>query len=163
MSRGDLAVECGSERLAEVQEPLLWICESARVAVIRASQALAALDREGVPPRTANADAAMADRAECVMLNNGTPVVAAFRALDDVLRQPQAAAAEEQRRASRPRPSPFPPTEPSCRRPRRHGGGGRGALLRSPKPCPLPSVSPMPRRSTPNSTSWSFPRSRTAA
>ena len=31
IARGDLAVECGYERLAEVQEELLWICEAAHV------------------------------------------------------------------------------------------------------------------------------------
>ncbi|HWS87554.1 MAG TPA: pyruvate kinase [Pyrinomonadaceae bacterium] len=34
IARGDLAVECGYERLAEVQEELLWVCEAAHVPVI---------------------------------------------------------------------------------------------------------------------------------
>jgi pyruvate kinase len=34
IARGDLAVECGFERLAEVQEEILWICEVAHVPVI---------------------------------------------------------------------------------------------------------------------------------
>ena len=29
IARGDLAVECGWERLAEAQEEILWICEAA--------------------------------------------------------------------------------------------------------------------------------------
>ena len=33
IARGDLAVECGFERLAEVQEEILWICEAAHVPV----------------------------------------------------------------------------------------------------------------------------------
>jgi len=31
IARGDLAVECGFERLAEVQEKILWLCEAAHV------------------------------------------------------------------------------------------------------------------------------------
>ena len=31
IARGDLAVECGYQRLAEVQEEILWICEAAHV------------------------------------------------------------------------------------------------------------------------------------
>src|SRR5690606_1462483 len=38
IARGDLAVECGFERMAEVQEEILWICESAHVPVIWATQ-----------------------------------------------------------------------------------------------------------------------------
>jgi len=34
LARGDLAVECGFERRAEVQVEILWICEAARVPVI---------------------------------------------------------------------------------------------------------------------------------
>ena len=31
IARGDLAVECGFERMAEVQEEILWVCEAAHV------------------------------------------------------------------------------------------------------------------------------------
>lgn len=40
IARGDLAVECGFERLAEVQEEILWICEAAHIPVIWATQVL---------------------------------------------------------------------------------------------------------------------------
>ena len=40
IARGDLAVECGYERLAEVQEEILWICEAAHLPVIWATQVL---------------------------------------------------------------------------------------------------------------------------
>ena len=40
IARGDLAVECGYQRLAEVQEEILWICEAAHVPVIWATQVL---------------------------------------------------------------------------------------------------------------------------
>lgn len=38
IARGDLAMECGWERLAEIQEEILWMCEAARVPVIWATQ-----------------------------------------------------------------------------------------------------------------------------
>ena len=33
IARGDLAVECGYERMAEVQEEILWNCEAAHLPV----------------------------------------------------------------------------------------------------------------------------------
>ena len=72
IARGDLAVECGYERLAEVQEEILWLCEAAHVPVIWATQVLETLTRSGLPSRAEITDAAMGERAECVMLNKGT-------------------------------------------------------------------------------------------
>ncbi len=89
IARGDLAVECGFERLAEVQEEILWICEAAHVPVIWATQVLETLAKEGMPSRAEITDAAMGDRAECVMLNKGPYVVSAVRVLDDILRRMQ--------------------------------------------------------------------------
>jgi pyruvate kinase len=43
IARGDLAVECGFERMAEVQEEILWLCEAAHVPVIWATQVLETL------------------------------------------------------------------------------------------------------------------------
>lgn len=40
IARGDLAMECGFERMAEVQEEILWLCEAAHVPVIWATQVL---------------------------------------------------------------------------------------------------------------------------
>jgi len=90
IARGDLAVECGFERLAEVQEEILWICEAAHVPVIWATQVLETLAKKGMPSRAEITDAAMADRAECVMLNKGPHVLSAVRVLDDILRRMQA-------------------------------------------------------------------------
>ncbi|MDP1926881.1 MAG: pyruvate kinase [Thiobacillus sp.] len=90
IARGDLAVECGFERLAEVQEEILWICEAAHVPVIWATQVLETLAKEGQPSRAEITDAAMGRRAECVMLNKGPYVVSAVRVLDDILRRMQA-------------------------------------------------------------------------
>ncbi len=90
IARGDLAVECGFERLAEVQEEILWICEAAHVPVIWATQVLETLAKEGQPSRAEITDAAMGQRAECVMLNKGPHVISAVRVLDDILRRMQA-------------------------------------------------------------------------
>ena len=76
IARGDLAVECGFERLAEVQEEILWICEAAHVPVIWATQVLESLAKDGQPSRAEITDAAMSHRAECVMLNKGPYVMA---------------------------------------------------------------------------------------
>lgn len=71
IARGDLAVEIGYLRLAEVQEELMWLCEAARVPVIWATQVLEGLVKRGAPTRAEVTDAAAAERAECIMLNKG--------------------------------------------------------------------------------------------
>jgi pyruvate kinase len=87
IARGDLGVECGFERLAEVQEEILWICEAAHVPVVWATQVLETLAKKGLPSRAEITDAAMGERAECVMLNKGPHVAAAVCALDDILKR----------------------------------------------------------------------------
>jgi pyruvate kinase len=89
IARGDLAVECGFERLAEVQEEILWLCEAAHVPTIWATQVLESLAKQGLPSRAEITDAAMGHRAECVMLNKGPHIVEAVQALDDILRRMQ--------------------------------------------------------------------------
>ncbi|WP_310394190.1 pyruvate kinase [Hymenobacter sp.] len=90
IARGDLAVECGFERLAEVQEEILWLCEAAHVPVIWATQVLESLARGGMPSRAEITDAAMGDRAECVMLNKGPRVGEAVQILGNILQRMQA-------------------------------------------------------------------------
>jgi pyruvate kinase len=90
VARGDLAVEVGFERLAEVQEEILWLCEAAHVPAIWATQVLEHLAKKGAPSRAEVTDAATAVRAECVMLNKGPHVIEAVAFLDDVLRRMQA-------------------------------------------------------------------------
>jgi pyruvate kinase len=90
IARGDLAVEVGYERLAEVQEELLWMCEAAHVPVVWATQVLESLAKDGLPSRAEITDAAMGVRAECVMLNKGPYAENAIRALDDILRRMEA-------------------------------------------------------------------------
>ncbi|MGE0449302.1 MAG: pyruvate kinase [Vicinamibacterales bacterium] len=89
IARGDLAVECGYERLAEVQEEILWMAEAAHTPVIWATQVLEQLAKDGIPSRAEITDAAMSVRAECVMLNKGPNIVEAVRALDDILTRMQ--------------------------------------------------------------------------
>lgn len=85
IARGDLAVEVGWERLAEVQEEILWLCEAAHVPVIWATQVLDTLARTGTASRAEITDAASGAAAECVMLNKGPRIVDAITTLDDIL------------------------------------------------------------------------------
>ena len=85
IARGDLAVELGSARLAEIQEELLWLCEAAHVPVIWATQVLESIIKKGTRSRPEFTDAAMAVRAECVMLNKGPYILDAIEALVNVM------------------------------------------------------------------------------
>ena len=89
IARGDLAIECGFERLAEVQEQILWICEAAHVPVIWATQVLESMARDGLASRAEVSDAASSQRAECVMLNKGEHIVKAVQTLDNILQRMQ--------------------------------------------------------------------------
>ncbi len=89
IARGDLAVECGWERLAELQEDILLLCEAAQVPVIWATQVLEHEAKKGQPSRAEISDAAMSQRAECVMLNKGPHIIATIRMLDNILRRMQ--------------------------------------------------------------------------
>ncbi len=85
IARGDLAVEIGYLRIAEIQEEILWVCEAAHVPVIWATQVLESLAKKGVPSRAEITDAAMSERAECVMLNKGPFIPQAVSVLSDML------------------------------------------------------------------------------
>lgn len=85
IARGDLAVELGFARMSEMQEEIMWLCEAAHVPVVWATQVLEGMVSDGIPTRAEATDAAMAQRAECVMLNKGPHVVEAVRYLADVL------------------------------------------------------------------------------
>jgi pyruvate kinase len=90
IARGDLAVELSFERLAEVQEELLWFGEACHLPVVWATQVLDSVARTGLPTRAEVTDAAMSMRAECVMLNRGPHVGAAVRMLVDIIRRMEA-------------------------------------------------------------------------
>jgi len=85
IARGDLAVELGSVRMAEIQEEILWICEAAHLPVIWATQVLDTLARKGVIARAEITDAAMSVRAECVMMNKGAYISDAVGVLNNIL------------------------------------------------------------------------------
>ena len=85
IARGDLAIEIGYRRLAEIQEEILWFCEAAHVPVVWATQVLEGLVKKGRPSRAEMTDAAAGERAECVMLNKGPFQRDAVRMLHDVL------------------------------------------------------------------------------
>lgn len=87
IARGDLAVEIGFARLAEMQEEILWLSEAASVPVLWATQVLEEMVKSGLPTRGEMTDAAMSARAECVMLNKGPNVAGAVTALDALLRR----------------------------------------------------------------------------
>jgi pyruvate kinase len=85
IARGDLAVEVGFERLAEVPRQILALCEAAHIPAIWATQVLETLAKTGQPSRAEVTDAAAAQRAECVMLNKGPYILETIAALDDIL------------------------------------------------------------------------------
>jgi pyruvate kinase len=85
IARGDLAVEVGFENLAFVQEDILCLCEAAHIPVILATQILESLAESGLRSRPEIIDAIMGQRAECVMLNNGTHILEAVKTLAGLL------------------------------------------------------------------------------
>ncbi|MFC1465942.1 MAG: pyruvate kinase [Candidatus Brachytrichaceae bacterium NZ_4S206] len=101
VARGDLAVEVGFERLAEVQEEILWLCEAAHVPVIWATQVLESMAKFGSPSRAEVSDAVMSGRAECVMLNKGPYIVEAVRFLNGVLERMEAHQSKKRARLRR--------------------------------------------------------------
>ena len=95
VARGDLAVEVGFERLAEVQEEVLWLCEAAHIPVIWATQVLEGMASRGAPTRAEVSDAVMSGRAECVMLNKGPFIVETVRFLSGILERMDAHQAKQ--------------------------------------------------------------------
>lgn len=87
IARGDLAVECGFERLAELQEEIMWLAEAAHIPLIWATQVLEGMAKNGKPSRAEISDVSMGERSECVMLNKGPHIVDAVRTLDDILQR----------------------------------------------------------------------------
>jgi pyruvate kinase len=85
IARGDLAVECGWNHLAKIQEEILLLCEASHVPNIWATQVLETLAKKGRPSRAEITDAAMSQRAECVMLNKGPHIFDAVLLLDNIL------------------------------------------------------------------------------
>lgn len=84
IARGDLAVEIGFERLVEIQDEILWLCEAAHVPVIWATQVLENLHKSGVATRAEVTDAGHAARAECIMINKGSHTLEVLKTLRDI-------------------------------------------------------------------------------
>ena len=89
IARGDLAIETGWKNFAIIQEEILQLCDAAHLPDIWATQVLENLAKKGIPTRAEITDAAMAQRADCVMLNKGPYIEKAVRMLDKVIRKMQ--------------------------------------------------------------------------
>jgi len=89
IARGDLAIETGWKNFAIIQEEILQLCDAAHIPDIWATQVLENLAKKGIPTRAEMTDAAMAQRADCVMLNKGPYIEKAVRMLDKVIRKMQ--------------------------------------------------------------------------
>ena len=87
IARGDLAVELGFERISEVQEEIVWICDAAHAPVIWATQVLESMNKKGIATRSEVTDAAYSVMAECVMLNKGPHTVQAIKTLKNILQR----------------------------------------------------------------------------
>jgi pyruvate kinase len=85
VARGDLAIETGWENFATIQEEIMRLGEAAHIPVIWATQVLESLAKKGVPTRSEITDAALAQRAECVMLNKGQYIGKALKTLNEIL------------------------------------------------------------------------------
>jgi pyruvate kinase len=85
IARGDLAVEIGFERISEVQNEILWLCEAAHIPVIWATQVLENLSKTGIPTRAEISDVVQGVQAECIMLNKGPYINEAILMLNNIL------------------------------------------------------------------------------
>jgi pyruvate kinase len=85
IARGDLAVEIGFERISEVQNEILWLCEAAHIPVIWATQVLENLAKTGIPTRAEISDVVQGVQAECIMLNKGPFINDAIKMLKNIL------------------------------------------------------------------------------
>jgi len=89
IARGDLAIEAGWKNFAIIQEEIMQMCEAAHLPDIWATQVLENLAKKGTPTRAEITDAAMAQRADCIMLNKGPYIIKAVRMLDKVVSKMQ--------------------------------------------------------------------------
>lgn len=89
IARGDLAIETGWKNFASIQEEITRICAAAHIPDIWATQVLENLVKKGVPTRSEITDSALAQRAECVLLNKGSYITQGVKMLDKILRRMQ--------------------------------------------------------------------------
>lgn len=85
IARGDLAVEIGFERISEVQNEILWICEAAHTPVIWATQVLENLAKSGIATRAEISDIVQGAQAECIMLNKGPYINETIKTLYNII------------------------------------------------------------------------------
>ena len=88
-ARGDLAIETGWKNFATIQQEIMRICAAAHIPNVWATQVLENLAKKGTPSRAEITDAALAQQAECVMLNKGYYIHKAVKMLDKILRRMQ--------------------------------------------------------------------------
>jgi pyruvate kinase len=84
---GVFDMESGFKRGAELKEEILRLCEAAHLPVMWATQILDSLVRKGIPSRADMSDAALASRAEAILLNQGPLLDEALRVLEEVISQ----------------------------------------------------------------------------
>ncbi len=89
IARGDLAIETGWKNFASIQQEIMRICAAAHLPSVWATQVLESMAKKGIPSRAEITDAAMAEQAECVMLNKGFYIHKAVKMLDKILRRMQ--------------------------------------------------------------------------
>jgi len=87
IARGDLAIETGWKNFATIQQEIMRICGAAHIPDVWATQVLENLTKKGTPSRSEITDAAMAQQADCVMLNKGLYIERAVKMLDKILRR----------------------------------------------------------------------------
>lgn len=87
IARGDLAVEIGFERMGEIQEEILWICEAAHAPVIWATQVLESLNKTGMATRSEITDVSHAAMAECIMINKGDHTIKVIETLHEIVQR----------------------------------------------------------------------------
>jgi len=100
-ARGDLAIETGWKNFASIQQEIMRICAAAHIPNIWATQVLENLAKKGTPSRAEITDAALAQQAECVMLNKGYYIQRAVKMLDKILRRMERFQGKNQRRLPR--------------------------------------------------------------
>ena len=89
IARGDLAIETGWKNFAIIQKEILKICDAAHLPDVWATQVLENLTKKGIPTRAEITDVAVAQRAECVMLNKGPYIDRTVKMLDKILTKMQ--------------------------------------------------------------------------
>jgi len=85
IARGDLAVEVGFERISEVKDQIMSICEAAHIPVIWATQVLENMAKKGLATRAEISDVVLSGKAECVMLNKGPYMTDTIGVLKNIL------------------------------------------------------------------------------